>query len=175
MVAVGLQHQGEAVLLQLGHQGTDVLRHHLVGGHGLIREMGLADGGDDIAAAEEGGQADVADKVVDARGVHQVTVAAHGEGGEALFGQPLLHLPQPLEALVGEHMLRPALGGGELDVAEPGGGDAVDGLLNGIAVVAVGVDRDDASHNILLFRRGPPSAAPEAVDKPSRRRSRREK
>ncbi len=54
-------------------------------------------------------------------------------------------------------------------------GDAVDGLLNGIAVVAVGVDRDDASHNILLFRRGPPSAAPEAVDKPSRRRSRREK
>ena len=56
-----------------------------------------------------------------------------------------------------------------------GGGDAVDGLLNGIAVVAVGVDRDDASHNILLFRRGPPSAAPEAVDKPSRRRSRREK
>ena len=117
----------------------------------------------DVAAAEEGGQADVADKVVDARGVHQVTVAAHGEGGEALFGQPLLHLPQPLEALVGEHMLRPALGGGELDVAEPGGGDAVDGLLNGIAVVAVGVDRDDASHNILPFRRGPPKAAPAGV------------
>ena len=144
VVAVDLQHQGEAVFFQLRHQGLDMLGHLGVGGHHMVGQVGLLNGGDDVVAAEEGGEADVGDEVRDAGGVHQVAVAAHGEGDEALLGQAVLHAPEPFKALVGEDVLCPALGGGELDIVEAGGGDGVDGLLDGIAVVAVGVDRDDA-------------------------------
>src|SRR5699024_5560917 len=41
-------------------------------------------------------------------------------------------------------MLGPALGGRQLDVVKARAADALDGLLHGIAVIAVGVDRDDA-------------------------------
>ena len=152
MLAVGLQHQRHVIFLQIGHQITDVLGHYGVGGHRFILQMGLSDGGNDVVAAEEMRQTNVADEITDALGVHQVGVTAHGKGDQTGLIQHVLDLQQPRKALVGEYMLRPALGGGQLDIAEARLFDTGNGLLNGKAVVAVGVYRDDAlfSHGIAL-------------------------
>ena len=152
VLTVGLQHQRHVIFLQIGHQITDVLGHYGVGGHCLILQMGLADGGNNVVAAEEVGQSNVADKIADAIGVHQVGMTAHGKGDQTGLIQHVLDLQQPRKALVGKYMLRPALGGGQFDIAETCLLDTGNGLLNRKAVVAVGVYRDDAlfSHGVPL-------------------------
>ena len=71
-------------------------------------------------------------------------MSAHGKGAELRRLQLVLNRQQALEGHVGKDMFGPALGGRQLDVVKARAADARDGFLNGIAMIAVGVDRDDA-------------------------------
>ena len=151
MLAVGFQHQRHIILLQIGHQITDMLGHHRVGSYRLILQMGLTDGGNNVVTAKEVSQTDIADEITDAFGIHQVGMAAHGKGDQARLIQHVLDLQQPGKALVGKHMLRPAFCCGQLDIAETRLLNAGDSLLNRKAVVAIGVYRNDTlfSHGVF--------------------------
>lgn len=132
-----------------------MLRYHRVGGNGIVLQVRFANGRDNIPCPEEMGQTDILYEIRDSRRVHQIGVSAHGEGDQARLVQLVLHFQQPLEALIREHMLRPALRGGQLNVMEACGPDAGNGLLNGIAMVAIGVDRNDSvRHGISLLKSG---------------------
>ena len=154
LVAVSLQHQRQAVGFQFLQQRPDVPGHLRVRGHRLIRKVRLANGGHNVPAAKKRRQPDVLDKIADACGIHQVAVPAHGEGGQPGGAQLILNLEQARKGHIRRHMLRPALGGRELYVTESGGRNALNGLLDGVAVIAVGVTGEDARHIGCSFLMG---------------------
>ena len=158
-LAVRFQHELEVILFKMRHQRADITRNGLVVRDSVVLEVRFADGADDILAAKERSQTDVLHEIADALGIHQIAVAAHGERNQPCPVEQILHLKQALKALIREDMLRPSLGRRQLDIAKARRLDARNGLFNGKAMIAIGIDRDDSVHRSFSFHQGNGGAA----------------
>ena len=113
--------------------------------------MRLPDGGNDILTPEKRRQPNVLLKIGDAFRVHQIAVAAHGERNQLVLAKQILNGEQPFKGHIRKNMLRPALRRRQLDIAEARLANARDRLLDGVAMVAVGIHSDDALHAASLL------------------------
>ena len=144
---VNLQRQLHRVLFEQRQKAADVFHQLPVGGDRVILQVRFAHRGNDVFAAEKGGQADILHKVGKALRIHQIAVAAHRNWGQARFLQLILHLAQPRKRHRGKNMLRPALCRGQLNIMEARLLNARNGFLQRKSVVTVGICDDNTLQN----------------------------